>query len=205
MTVYARSDVLSVSLSLDHGGCGATHTRPVTHGAPVKMWELNCPGKCENHLRHDPRWSANRTEIPETPDEVKIREDRENKGKLDYENNLQASIASLASTNDGIQKLLSVMIASQANTNPAMVEALKILSGNQEASGENIPGLEDQVFEDQALEISEIPSLEKTATKLNISTSILTGMPLKELRALMRQHGMDSSGTRAQIIERLNM
>ena len=98
--LYARSDVMSVFVPLTSGGCSTTHTRPVNHGAPVKVWELDCP-KCENHLRgadkpqvikathfnpttgepgqvqhvadSDPLWGSNPDTTPVTPDEKRTR------------------------------------------------------------------------------------------------------------------------------------
>lgn len=49
MTLYSRGDVQHVYVT---GGCGASHTRPVTHGAPAKTFELTCP-PCERILNGD--------------------------------------------------------------------------------------------------------------------------------------------------------
>lgn len=73
MTLYPRRDVVYVAVSPAEGGCGASHTRPVTHGAPDLNWELNCP-QCERHLINDPHWSGTRHAVPETPDETSKRE-----------------------------------------------------------------------------------------------------------------------------------
>jgi hypothetical protein len=85
MTLYARSDVMMTALSRSHGGCGQTHARPVVKGAPVKTWALSCE-QCESFLRHDDQWSVTVSGIPETPDEVTVREDQEKRGKRDLEN-----------------------------------------------------------------------------------------------------------------------
>lgn len=95
MTVYARSDVMGVAPSRDgHGGCGRVHSRPVEHGAPVKLWALECP-QCETFLRTDDQWSPTISGIPETPDEKAEREDRELRGQQE----------TTAATADAIQKL----------------------------------------------------------------------------------------------------
>lgn len=73
MTLYGRRDAVYVAVSPAVGGCGASHTRPVTHGAPDPEWELNCP-QCERHLINDPHWSGTRHDVPETPDETSKRE-----------------------------------------------------------------------------------------------------------------------------------
>jgi hypothetical protein len=69
MPVFARSDVLCVTVSRHHGGCGEVHRRPVTQdGEPATLWKLDCP-LCQAHLAHDPLWSGNQGTIPATPDE----------------------------------------------------------------------------------------------------------------------------------------
>ncbi len=83
MTVYARSDLSSVSLSAAHGGCGEVHVRPAPGGKPERLWALSCSGGCEDHLRHDPLWSTTMSEIPETYDEGKSREDFDKRGAKD--------------------------------------------------------------------------------------------------------------------------
>jgi hypothetical protein len=49
MTLYARGDLTCIAVSVQSGGCGETHSRPVIDGAPVKIWELTC-AKCEHVL-----------------------------------------------------------------------------------------------------------------------------------------------------------
>src|ERR1700684_334669 len=95
MTLYARSDLMSVSIPVTSGGCGPPHSRPVRKGAPAKDFRLDCPG-CENFLKGggrtvlhvtqgskelgipthqewvadcDPCWGATPESVPETPDE----------------------------------------------------------------------------------------------------------------------------------------
>src|SRR5580698_6953669 len=50
MTLYARSDLMSVSVPVASGGCGGTHSRPVRDGAPARDFRLDCPG-CETFLK----------------------------------------------------------------------------------------------------------------------------------------------------------
>lgn len=49
MTLYARGDLTCIAVSVESGGCGKSHSRPVVNGSPVKVWELDCPG-CEHFL-----------------------------------------------------------------------------------------------------------------------------------------------------------
>ena len=79
MTRYPRRDVVHVAYSTQQGGCGASHTRPVTRGVPDPNWELVCP-QCEEVIDriNDPHWAKTRAEIPETPDEMTKRESLKN-------------------------------------------------------------------------------------------------------------------------------
>ena len=107
MSIYARSDLMSVSIPETSGGCGATHSRPVTRGAAVKTWKLDCM-PCEKYLRgdekpkiikviplekeqgipsrmehvadSDPHWSTTPEGIPATPDEQHVNKIRAERG-----------------------------------------------------------------------------------------------------------------------------
>ena len=92
MARYPRRDVVHVAVSTHQGGCGASHTRPVTHGVPDQDWELDCP-RCEKALEGHPQWARTRAEIPETPDEIIRREALEKQGAVDREKVIAAYIA----------------------------------------------------------------------------------------------------------------
>lgn len=115
MSLYARSDVVSVTLSSESGGCGAVHSRPVNDGAPVPVWVLECP-MCEIELRRHPHFSATRSEIPETPDEERIRAEREKRGTIDRDN----------ATANALDKLgeLPAALKQQALANAQTLDAL---------------------------------------------------------------------------------
>lgn len=108
LSLYARSDLMSVSIPVTNGGCGATHTRTVTRGAPAPEWKLSCPD-CEAYLRgarkqkilkttqgdaklgiasrqehvadSDPHWSSTPETVPLTPDEVRVESVRRERGQ----------------------------------------------------------------------------------------------------------------------------
>ena len=109
--LYARSDVMSVSIAAESGGCGAPHTRPVTRGVPAKIFKLDCP-PCEAYLRGDrkakilkyhinaqtgqavrqeriadadPMWSSTPDTIPLTPDEERTNATRTERGRMQIE------------------------------------------------------------------------------------------------------------------------
>lgn len=107
ISLYARSDLMSVSIPSTSGGCGNTHARPVTRGVTAKVWKLDCP-KCESYLRGDgkpkvikvipgdkennipsrmehvidahPQWSNTPEGIPPTPDEQHVNKIRTERG-----------------------------------------------------------------------------------------------------------------------------
>jgi len=202
MTLHARSDLVSVAVSKDHGGCGATHTRPVTHGSPVKVWVLSCPA-CENHLRGDPNWAVDPEEIPETPDEVRLRESQEKRGEKNIASSLQASIASLASSQEGMQKLMAIMTTALAGVNPEVTKAIASLTGSPTeespvgATNDNPTGVASpnrtQVAGVRVVEDGDPRDDQPDLSKLTV----------KDLRALAKDRGVADTGNRAQLIERL--
>lgn len=96
MSVFARSDVMSVAIPSTSGGCGNQHSRPVVQGAPVRIWRLDCP-LCEPVIRRDiesstvewtdrngkkhrvntSTWGDHELRIPQTPDEASVAADVE--------------------------------------------------------------------------------------------------------------------------------
>ena len=119
MSLYARSDLMSVSIPDTSGGCGKTHARPVTKGVAAKVWRLDCP-PCESYLRGDgkpkvikvipgdkennipsrmehvidshPQWSNTPEGVPPTPDEQHVNKIRTERGAHELQM-LQALIA----------------------------------------------------------------------------------------------------------------
>src|SRR5215813_11734954 len=104
MTLYARSDVMHLSLGAH--GCGASHSREVTRGVAAREFRLDCP-PCEARLRgdgrpkklvyetdrktgqpvrqarvadSDPMWSSTPDTIPLTPDEERVNAVRQERG-----------------------------------------------------------------------------------------------------------------------------
>jgi len=111
MVLFARSDVLATSIPAASGGCGATHSRPVTRGVPAKIFKLEC-GPCEAYLRgdrkprilkyqidkntgqalrqervadSDPMWGPTPDTIPLTPDEERTNSIRTERGRMQIE------------------------------------------------------------------------------------------------------------------------
>lgn len=111
MTLYARSDVMAVALSASHGGCGQVHSRPVVNGAPVKLWAFDeCP-QCERYLATDPHWAGMQSELPETPDEEKIRLDEEKRGQRDAVKAQAQALKEIANLPEGLATALASAFA----------------------------------------------------------------------------------------------
>lgn len=92
---YARSDVMYVTVSRAHGGCGEAHSRPVVQGAPVKTWQLDCP-QCAAYLLNDPLWSGSLAEVPSTPDEDTARETARTQTERSREDIMALALAKIA-------------------------------------------------------------------------------------------------------------
>jgi hypothetical protein len=207
MTVYARSDVVHVALSAAHGGCGAAHSRPVTHGAPAKEWALSC-GPCEAHLRHDPNWAAFPSEVPETPDEARVREDREGKGALDRDNQLLQALVTLARSNEGIQQLL---VAGGGVDAPAL--AVTCSSGHLNPGtgrfcadcGERLGDPVSPPVESRFTTMVTAATVGERSKKAErpLDMEKLRRLTAREVRELATQRGVVATGTKANVIARL--
>lgn len=108
MPLYAASSIMLVAPSEAQGGCGAVHTRPVTHGAPAKVWKLDCP-KCHDALKDDPLWSGTEQEIPETIDEKRAREESEKKSAMETQAQVAGAFEKLALSLQGNQEAMGKM------------------------------------------------------------------------------------------------
>ena len=122
MTLYARSDVMSVSIPAASGGCNSQHSRPVVKGVPAKVWGLTC-APCEAYLKGDrkqkilkyhidkttgqairqervadadDRWGSTPDTIPLTPDEAATNATRTERGRMQIE--MLQALASIRAT-----------------------------------------------------------------------------------------------------------
>ncbi len=125
ITVYARSDVCSIAIPKESGGCGAQHTRKVTRGVPEKIFAITC-GPCESYIKGDRKqkilkyhidaktgqsvrqervpdgdsmWGSTPDTIPLTPDEDRTNTTRQERGRMQIE--MIQALAAMRST--GIQ------------------------------------------------------------------------------------------------------
>jgi len=225
MAVFARSDVMSVSLSESHGGCGAVHSRPVTRGVPDKVWALSCP-RCENHLRSDAHWASMLADVPETPDEVRVREDVEKRGVRDRDTRNDAMMESLTTS----LAMLTQLVAQGVKLPPDVQERAAELTAalhpdfpgadpdaDPDTEVGQVPAPEGEPQDEGAAEGVEAaegggestPDADDSSGAENASTgelpapSTLQKMLLGDLQVLARERGVDDSGTKADIIARL--
>lgn len=176
---------MAVTLSPSHGGCGATHSRSVTHGAPAKHWALDCPA-CENHLRSDPSWSTTISEIPETPDEQRERESREKKGQLNQQDLLAQAIVSIAQSQQSLPDALAQAIAALAKQGGIPAEVTAAATHQVEAA-------------------KTAAAAEATVSNTDVSLDLadLKKLKVPELRALAEERGLDPGGKRDELLSRL--
>ena len=212
MTMWARSDVCAINISAAHGGCATPggHRRPVEHGAPVKIWALDCP-PCENHLRQDAGrtagalWSVTDVEIPETHDEAKRRERNEKSGKLDRENQLAGAMIELAKLGQ-LPEAIAQALAAVAGTVPlALAGNMECPSGHVQPAGQKFCGecaapMRAPAALPAPVAVAGEPALSGAGRKL----TRLRDASKDDLMALARSRGLDESGTRPDLITRLS-
>lgn len=189
MTLYARSDLMSVSVPVSSGGCGSSHSRPVHKGAPARDFRLDCPG-CENFLKGggrkvlhitqgskelgipthqewvadcDPCWAATPESVPDTPDERTYVAKRDKMGREDLD--MMNSLAAI------------------------------------KQAGFDIP---DNVMESFQRRIPGVLAQTQTQAQIQAPQYGLEDLSVNKLKAMCKEQGLPTSGTRAQLIERLS-
>lgn len=214
MTVWARSDVCAVSISPDHGGCGISHSRPVVAGAPVRTWALTCQGGCEDYLRNDPLWSGTPETVPESPDEIAIRQDLEKRGQLESQASMATALNDLAKLGDlpGAIAQLAQMMAGNAPQQLAQQPLLLCRNGHRNTStvkfcGECGADLDDAANKRPVGELS--PTDPKKATSADesqeksakdLGNQELEGMSLAALRDIAANLGVPPARSKADQI-----
>jgi hypothetical protein len=190
MTLHARRDVDYVSVA---GGCGAAHTRPVTHGARSAHWELICP-RCEAVLikTHDPHWAVTRAEVPETPDEATAREHLEKRGARDRETVITAALAKLAGIAD-------------SSSNGGQVDAVVCRRGHRNLPQSRFCGECGMLLSDVEPVTEPLshpaspsqPGLRHTADELR-------KLPVAELRHLAEEAGINPKQSKRDLVDALS-
>jgi hypothetical protein len=188
--MYARSDVMSVSVPVTSGGCGKSHNRPVRNGVSDRDFRLDCPG-CENFLKGggktilkqtpgdkengipavqervadgDPLWATTAESIPETPDEKKYTSRRNKLGA------------------EELEWVRAVAAARQAG--------IEIPEAAREMLQRRLPGFVIQ---------GEVVRNEVEAPKYT-----LEDLSTEKLKLMCKDQGLPVSGSRVKLIERLS-
>ena len=223
MTIYARSDLMSVAVPVTSGGCGTTHSRPVKSGAPVKTWGLTCP-PCEKHLRGDlkdriirvipgdkdlqipsrmehiadadPHWSTTPEGVTMTPDEQHVNKIRAKKGDEEL-SRLQALIAAKAA---GIDVPPNAMWLLEQTFDPRVIKGTILCQdGHENTSGARfctacgIPMNGKKALAPPVEEIYSEPPAEIPLGSLHVAT----------LKKMARERGLPDKGKKEELIARL--
>lgn len=199
MSAFARSDVMYVAVSQYDGGCGEPHARPVTEGAPDKVWELACP-QCTKSLRSHPLWAGSQDEIPETQEEVNRREAAEKKNTIATQDTQTAVMAEVAKIP---QALMDAMNARSDDPNTAALQELVKILLAREVAKDNVPAHLSPG--EVVVPGTVVPDLVKDEgpPKLRIVPDHYEELHIAKLKKLARENGMDYSGTKAEVIARL--
>ena len=230
---FARSDVMGVNIGVESGGCGCPggHSRPVINGAPVKRWRLDCPA-CSVFLKNDPLFSVTEADIPETPDETKGREDFAKRGATDRDNVLAVALAKLAGV-ELPQTIRQAIHGASPEIHATIAGKLICAEGHdaepgsrfcqecgspvrQPAASVKCPqGHENAVTAKfcsdcgspvqpvAAIGPPPVPAAKPAARRPAPKTKPLRDWKAEDLKALARSKGLDDTGTRLELIDRL--
>jgi hypothetical protein len=178
MARYPRRDLVHVAISPQQGGCGAAHTRPVTHGVPDPDWALVCP-KCETAVDNDPLWAKTRAEVPETPDEVNKRENLKKQKDRNLEEIQTAALARMAGIDTGPVQPASVCKQGHQNVPKARFCSECGIGIGPEEVREAIIRMPEQI-------------------------TGLTNLSLAELRRIAEKQGVNPKQSKKQLVESLS-
>lgn len=208
MTLFPPSNWVESTVPVEAGGCGQPHRRPYVNGKPVHPYGLECSG-CEDFLRkhNSDQWSATLTEIAETYDETKAREQAEKSGKLDRENQLAAAIIELGKLGQLPDALGQVLAPMLGGAPAALIGKVVCPQGHDNPAGQKFCGdcgsaMSAKAALDAPERPQEPPAAEPSAEDRQRSVR-LRDARLDELQALARLHGLDEDGKRPDLISRL--
>lgn len=198
-------------------GCGATHSRPVTHGAPAKVWKLECP-PCEAHLRGDrkpkilkhkiesgrvvsqervpdadPMWSSTPDTAPLTPDEERTNTVRSERGRMQIE--MLQALAALRST--GIEVPPEAMWLLERELPQGVLKGTVVcVNGHDVPAGNGFCGSCGASMAVRAAVEAPAPEPEEPVVDLG-------RLHPQTLRKMARQRGLPDKGSKDQLISRL--
>jgi hypothetical protein len=219
MTLYARSDLMAVAIPQVSGGCGQTHTRPVTQGAPSRTFQLDCP-PCEAYLSGanrpqilkyeldpktravigqrrvadaDPQWSSTPDTIPPTPDEQRIGTVRAERGALQIQ--MLQALAAIRAT--GVDVPSDALYLLERDLPAGVLKGTVVCANGHD----NLAGLkfcgECGIRMDAKGEIGN-------GAHLDVDDIPLDRLHIATLRKKCREKGVPDKGTKLQLISRLS-
>lgn len=206
MTVWSRSDIQQVVI--DQGGCGKKHERPVgDHGQPVAVWPLTCHGGCEDVLRADPLWSGTPQGVPETPDEVAIREDSERRGQLEQQQSTAAALEQLAKLGDlpsALAQLAQIMAGQQPQRQMDAGIAAMCRNGHRNAAAARFCGqcgadMSEPVAADRGRELPAPAGAVEPLQEAQVPAD-LEALSLPELKEIAARLGVKTARSKADQI-----
>lgn len=204
MTVWSRSDIGTIVI--DQGGCGSVHVRPLVDGTPVRTWALTCHGGCEDVLRADPLWSGTPQGVPETPDEVAIREDSERRGQLEQQQSTAAALEQLAKLGDlpsALAQLAQIMAGQQPQQLDAGMAAM-CRNGHRNAQAARFCGqcgadMSEPVAADRGRELP-MPAEVAGSLREAQAPADLEALSLPELKEIAARLGVKTARSKADQI-----
>ena len=207
MKLYSRSDLMGVGVPVDAGGCGMFHSRPVVDGAPAKIFELDCP-LCTVALEHDVQWSKHHDDLPKTPDEQAVLDEEAKRGMIANKADLAAGIAEGIAT--GMSGMSTCRTCGKMNFGGAkfcgecgnQLGAPPSFGGTESHPEEQSKGGKTQAALKQRLEEDENADEADEGDEGDEGAS-LQSTNLRTLRKRARQAGLDDSGTKEEVIARL--
>lgn len=154
---------------------GSSHVRPRKgNGEPVPVWGIDCP-PCEVALAADPRWSKTRFRIPLTPDETEEAAEAQKMAEAALHQQ-QLMLARQASE--------AAMAAKFGGLEPTVPDGDLVIT----TAANNVTG---KAAASQPLVARRNPAAD------------YGGLTRAELQELCRDHGLATSGSKAELIRRL--
>jgi hypothetical protein len=203
MSLYARSDLMSISVPVTSGGCGSVHTRPVSRGVPARTWKLDCDKGCESYLRGDAKMKIIKV-IPGDKEqgipgrmEHHINKVRTEKGAQELQ--YLAALGQLKQM--GIAVPDNAMWLLERTFDPRIVKGSVVCpDGHENAAGTKFCG-ECGVTMNTKGAIAPVEELPGTTPLEDIIP--LRSLHIATLRKRCREKGLDDKGTKDQLIFRL--
>jgi hypothetical protein len=199
MSIFARSDVMGVAVPVEAGGCGEIHSRPVSDGQPAEHFELTCD-KCATALKDDPQWAGSSGDLPRTPDEQNKDEAESKRGLISRKEDLVSGIAEGLSK--GLQNLTTCRECGKMSPS-----GMKFCGecGNQLGAPKKASESDDDKSATQAQLKQRLDAGEGDGDAEGGADEgeNLNSLNVRTLRKRARDVGLDESGTKPELVKRL--